>query len=74
VRVSAILTNDEMSEHSTTPDLVGQNARPVGRTGHVWLRRAAVLSWVDGVLPRLTIYHDIDRARAAAKRLAEERR
>ena len=63
-----------MSEHWTTPDLVGQNARPAGTTSHVWLRRPAVLSRLDAVVVPLTIYHDVDRLHAAAKRLDDERR
>jgi ketosteroid isomerase-like protein len=52
---------------------VRQNGRPVGSTGHVELRYAGFAVWVDAVAARVTNYTDIDEARAAAKRLAEER-
>jgi hypothetical protein len=35
-------------------------------------RVAAVAVWADGLIERLTTYTDIDEARAAAERLAEE--
>ena len=47
--------------------------RPVDSGGEVQLRYAAVTEWVDGVVVRDTNYTDIDDARAAAERLAEER-
>ena len=39
------------------------------------VRSASVGAWVDGLIVRVTIYPetDIDEARAAAERLAEER-
>jgi hypothetical protein len=42
-------------------------------SGEVRLRSGVVGEWVDGVIVRVTIYPDIDEARAAAERLAEER-
>jgi ketosteroid isomerase-like protein len=50
-----------------------QKGRPLGSTGEVHLRYAGVTIWVDGKVKRFTTYTDIDEARAAAKRLAEER-
>ena len=50
-----------------------QQGRPVGSSGEVQLRYAAVSVWEDGKIARLTNYTDIDEARAAAERLAEER-
>ena len=50
-----------------------QNARPVDSSGHVQMRGAAVSVWAEGVIARRTLYNDIDEARAAAERLAEER-
>jgi hypothetical protein len=50
-----------------------QTARPVGSTGYVHLRYAAVALWVEGLIERFTTYPDIDEARAAAERLAQER-
>jgi ketosteroid isomerase-like protein len=50
-----------------------QEGRPVGSTGHVRFRFAWVQTWADGLLVHVTGYQDIDEARAAAERLAEER-
>ncbi|HTQ68866.1 MAG TPA: nuclear transport factor 2 family protein [Solirubrobacteraceae bacterium] len=50
-----------------------QGGRPLGSTGHVQERFASVATWVDGLLVRTVTYLDIDEARAAAERLAEER-
>jgi ketosteroid isomerase-like protein len=54
-------------------NVVIQNARPVGSSSAVRLRYALVSVWVAGLIVRLTNYTDIDEARAAAERLAEER-
>jgi hypothetical protein len=55
--------------------LYHQEGRPIGATNYVRVRSASVSVWEDGVAVRNTIYPetDIDEARAAAKRLAEER-
>jgi ketosteroid isomerase-like protein len=50
-----------------------QRARPVGSSGEVGLRYAGVAVWVEGVIVRGTNYTDIETARAAAERLAQER-
>jgi hypothetical protein len=52
-----------------------QEGRPIGSTGYVRVRSAMVGVWVDGMVVRNTIYTEteIDEARAAAERLAEER-
>ncbi|HWX97526.1 MAG TPA: nuclear transport factor 2 family protein [Solirubrobacteraceae bacterium] len=50
-----------------------QKGRPVGSSGEVQLRYAAVGVWEDGKIVRMTNYNDIDEARAAAERLAQER-
>jgi len=50
-----------------------QKGRPVGSSGEVQLRYAAVGVWEDGKIARTTNYTDIDEARAAAERLAEDR-
>ena len=47
--------------------------RPVGSRSQVELRYAAVGVWEDAKIVRMTNYNDIDEARAAAGRLAEER-
>ena len=53
--------------------VIGQNARPIGATGRVQSRMAAISETVDGKIVRVTVYFDIDEARAAAERLAVER-
>jgi uncharacterized protein (TIGR02246 family) len=53
--------------------VVVQYGRPVGSTGSVQLRYASVSVWVDGKIARTTNHTEIDEARAAAERLAEER-
>ncbi len=52
-----------------------QRARPKGSSGEVTLRYGQVNVWDDGLAVRSTFYPeaDIDEARAAAERLAEER-
>jgi len=50
-----------------------QKGRPTGSKGHVRYRIAQVNTWVGGMIMRSTGYNDIDEARAAAERLAEER-
>ena len=54
--------------------VVTQTARPVGSTGSVRARLAVVSEWVEGTVVRASIYADMDEGRAAAERLAEERR
>ena len=51
-----------------------QRGRPAGGAGFVELRYATVGTWANGMNERSTNYTDIDEARAAAERLAEERR
>jgi hypothetical protein len=50
-----------------------QKGRPVGSTGYVQLRYAVIAVWEEDMLQRFTTYTDIDEARAAAERLAQER-
>jgi hypothetical protein len=52
--------------------VVLQEGRPVGIAGHVQQREGWVYVWVGGLIARFTVY-DIDEARAAAERLAQER-
>jgi len=47
--------------------------RPVDSASHVRLRYASVAEWAEDSIVRITNYLDIDEARAAAERLAEER-
>jgi ketosteroid isomerase-like protein len=51
-----------------------QQGRPTDSRGRVEMRAATVMCSVDGVVVRHMMYTDIDAARAAAQRLAEERR
>jgi ketosteroid isomerase-like protein len=48
--------------------------RLAGSSGLVELRYAGVTTWTDGLIDWVTTYFDIDEARAAAERLAKERR
>jgi hypothetical protein len=50
-----------------------QRGRPADSSGWVEFRDARVFLWVDGLVERVSTFLDIDRARATAKRLAEER-
>src|SRR5438477_11554364 len=45
-----------------------QKGRPAGSTGRIQLRAAFVSEWVDELIVRVTVYYDIDKARAAAER------
>jgi ketosteroid isomerase-like protein len=62
----------ELGDGVTLAVLV-QRGRPRGSQGHVEIRYAAVFQWLGGLVVRITNYSDIDEARAAAERLAEER-
>jgi len=53
--------------------VVAQKARLLGSSGEVRLRSGVVGEWADGLLVRVTLSNDIEEARAAAERLAEER-
>jgi ketosteroid isomerase-like protein len=50
-----------------------QGGRPLGSTGVVRVRSGFVGVLVDGTIVQVTVYADIDEARAAAERLAESR-
>ena len=52
---------------------VREDGRRVGSDSRVEHRRGLVFAFVRGVVARQTAYLDIDEARAAAERLAEER-
>ena len=49
------------------------HARTIGSTAPIQAREAQVTEWNDGRVVRITVYMDIDEARAAAERLAQER-
>src|SRR6059058_2565897 len=59
--------------NGVTFSVIRQQGRLVGSSGHVQLRHAMVNVWVDGVIARALTGPDVDEARAAAKRLAQER-
>jgi len=69
------IANEEMLDlgNGVSLEVNVQRGRPLGSTGEVQLRYAGVTVWVDGKIERFTTYTDIDQARAAAERLAEER-
>jgi ketosteroid isomerase-like protein len=50
-----------------------QRGRPRGSTGWAQVQYGVVSTWVDGLIQWTRFYKDIDEARAAAERLAEER-
>jgi uncharacterized protein (TIGR02246 family) len=52
--------------------VVIQNGRPVGSAGHLRQREGWVFVWARGLIAGLTV-SEVDEARAAAERLAEER-
>ena len=52
--------------------VVIQNGRLVGSAGHLRQREGWVYVWIRGLIARLTI-SEVDDARAAAERLAQER-
>jgi ketosteroid isomerase-like protein len=54
--------------------VVEMRGRPTGSSGLVGVRYGALGAWVDGLVQKVTVYADLDEARAAAERLAEERR
>ena len=52
--------------------VVVQDGRPAGSAGHVRQREGWVFVWVRGLVARLTVL-EVDEARAAAERLAQDR-
>jgi ketosteroid isomerase-like protein len=59
--------------NGVTFGLFSQRGRPRAGSGLVEEPYAAVVAWMDGLIVRVTVYPDIDEARAAAERLAQER-
>jgi len=54
--------------------VVNQEGRPVGVDGQVHQREGWAIHWsADGLLVRLATHTDINEARTAAERLAQER-
>lgn len=50
-----------------------QRGRVAGSSGYVEFHYAAVTLWTDSLIAQVTPFTDIDEARAAAERLAQER-
>ncbi len=61
--------------NGVTLTVVNQSARPAGSSsgGYIQRQEALIGVWHEGMITRATTYLDIDEARAAAERLAEER-
>ena len=53
--------------------VVAQRGRPPGSTGWVQFRSAVIVIWANGLIEWSRFSTDVDEARAAAERLAEER-
>jgi ketosteroid isomerase-like protein len=66
---------EEMVElgNGVTYAILSQRGRPVGSSSEVRFRFASVGLSVNGLAVQVTNYSDLDVARAAAERLAEER-
>ena len=50
-----------------------QRGRMAGSSGYLEFRYATITAWTDGLIEQVTPFTDIDEARAAAERFAEER-
>ena len=59
--------------HGVGLSVLREGGRLVGGEGRVEQRVAHLATWTNGRIERQTHYTDIDEARAAAERLAEER-
>jgi ketosteroid isomerase-like protein len=63
--------------NGVTFTVINQRARPAGTSssgGYIQRQEAFLGVWHEGMVTRVTTFLDIDEARAAAKRLAQERR
>jgi hypothetical protein len=49
------------------------SGRPGDGDGFVYVRHSYTMTWRDDLIEHVTAYPDIDEARAAAERLAQER-
>src|SRR5271165_2305633 len=58
--------------NAVTWGVLVQKGRLVGSSGELELRYATVNEWEDGKIGRITNYLNLDEARAAAERLAQE--
>jgi hypothetical protein len=59
--------------HGVVFSSIREDGRLVGSDSHVEQRRGWFFLWVRGTIERQAVYLDVDHARAAAERLAEER-
>jgi ketosteroid isomerase-like protein len=59
--------------HGVMLSVVRESGRLVGGKGRVEQRAAHLITWTNGKIERFKHYPDLDEARAAAERLAEER-
>ena len=59
--------------NGVTLTVIRHHARPIGSSAYVEAREAQVAEWANGMVTRVTVYIDIDEAREAAERRAEER-
>jgi ketosteroid isomerase-like protein len=59
--------------NGVTFGVLDQRGRLAGSSGEIELCYGSVTEWEDGKIARITNYIDIDEARAAAERLAQER-
>ncbi len=71
--LEAVLTEFRDLGNGVTFTVEQQRARLPGSTGWVELDTALVTTWCDGLVERVESRQDIDEARAAAERLAQER-
>ena len=70
-----LVEDEEMVDlgHGVVYTHAREAGRLVGSDGYVEQHRGWVFVWVNRMIERLTAYLDIDDARAAAERIAEER-
>ena len=59
--------------HGVMLSVVRESGRLVGGKGRVEQRAAHLITWTNGKIERFKHYPDLDEARAAAERLAQER-
>jgi ketosteroid isomerase-like protein len=59
--------------HGVVFSSIREDGRLVGTNSHVEQRRGWSFLWVRGTIERQAVYLDVNHARAAAERLAEER-
>src|SRR5436190_6585502 len=65
---AGLIEEDRSLGNGVTLTVALSTGRPVGSSGQVPFRNAAVGVWVEDKIVRLTLYANIDEARAAAER------